>query len=583
MAEPFSLDRAPTSPERRRRRRAKAVAAVVLYAVIAIPLTMSPGVGQTAGLTSETVATGLNYPSMFTFAPDGRIFYSEVATGRIGVLSAGGGSDATYFQVPGICGWGMFGVALHPDFPHDPGVYAYATRKGASGSCENQVLRIAPGAGGELAMTVLLSDPYVGGHVGGRLLFGPDRHLYVATGDGASGLSTSDAERLQRKTAQDPSSLKGKIPRVTASGGAAPGNPTNSPVFAYGFRNVFGLAFDPSGGRLWATDNGPDPSYDDDPRGPGPSGGCNDEVNVVLAGANYGWGDTGNCGTPPDPPYNTNRDGPNPVIPQVNLVAASGITGAAFCSGCGLGAEYEGRLLYVDYDSRDGMGEIRAATLSGDRSSVASDISVYRVPGRSPLSIERGPDGALYYSDSNSIRRLVTTTSATTTTTTTSPPSGGTTAPLVTSFTPTDLRRNFDGWVGMQVRVGAEDVRVSSVGRWVVSGNRDSHTVKLVDAATGADVPGGSATVATAGAPAGAFAYAPLPAAVTLRANTTYYLVSLEKDGGDEWYNIDTRVVTPGWASVPGYVYSWAGSPTAWNPGGSANQGFGPLSLLATR
>ncbi len=176
-----------------------------------------------------------------------------------------------------------------------------------------------------------------------------------------------------------------------------------------------------------------------------------------------------------------------------------------------------------------------------------------------------------------------TTTTATSTTTTTAPSSAGTPTPLVASFTPTALRRDFDGWVGMQVRVGAEDLRVSSVGRWVVSGNRDSHTVKLVEAATGADVAGGSATVATAGAPAGAFSYAALPAPVTLRANTTYYLVSLEREGGDQWHNFDTRVVTASWASVPGYVYSWSGSATAWNRGGSANQGFGPLSLLASR
>jgi hypothetical protein len=172
--------------------------------------------------------------------------------------------------------------------------------------------------------------------------------------------------------------------------------------------------------------------------------------------------------------------------------------------------------------------------------------------------------------------------SSSTTTTTTTAPGSATASPLVTSFTPTNLRRNFDGWVGMQVRIGGEDVRVSALGRWVVAGNRDTHTVKLVDAATGADVAGASATVATAGAPAGAFAYAALPAPVTLRANSTYYLVSLERDGGDEWYNVDTRLVTSGFATVPGYVYAWAGSATAWNLGGSANQGFGPLSFLAT-
>ncbi|MDQ4132698.1 MAG: hypothetical protein M3179_05700 [Actinomycetota bacterium] len=79
----------------------------------------------------------------------------------------------------------------------------------------------------------------------------------------------------------------------------------------------------------------------------------------------------------------------------------------------------------------------------------------------------------------------------------------------------------------------------------------------------------------------GAFAYAALPTPVTLRANATYYLVSLEHDGGDQWYNFDTRTVTSGVGSVSGYVYSWASNPAAWNPGGSANQGFVRLSFLS--
>ncbi|MDQ4132697.1 MAG: hypothetical protein M3179_05695, partial [Actinomycetota bacterium] len=210
------------------------------------------------------------------------------------------------------------------------------------------------------------------------------------------------------------------------------------------------------------------------------------------------------CGTSLAAPLNSNRDGPSPVLPATFIEAASGITGAAFCSGCGLGPEYEGRLLYVDYDYRNGLGEIRAATLSADRSSVVSDVVAYRPPGPSPLSIERGPDGALYYSDSNSIHTLVgtattttttttapsstTTTTAPSSTTTTTAPSSTTGTPLVSSFTPTNLRRDFDGWVGMRVVIGSQDVQVSSVGRWVVSGNGDPHPVKLVDAATGADV-----------------------------------------------------------------------------------------------
>ena len=260
--------------------------------------------------------------------------------------------------------------------------------------------------------------------------------------------------------------------------------------------------------------------------------------------------------------------------PSFYIEAASGITGAVFCSGCGLGADVEGRLLFVDYDYRTGLGEVRAATLSADRSTVESDALVYRVAGEPPLSLERGPDGTIYYSDSESIRRLASTTAPTTTTTTSTPT---TATALVTSVTPSRQRQDFSGWVGMRLVVGSSDMRVTALGRWVLAGNSRSHALKLVDAATGADVPGGSVELTTAGLQAGRFGYADLAQPVTLPANRTYHLVSLESAGGDTWYDYDTTVATTAAAGDTGFV--WAHPGGAWNPGGSANQALGPLSL----
>jgi hypothetical protein len=190
-----------------------------------------------------------------------------------------------------------------------------------------------------------------------------------------------------------------------------------------------------------------------------------------------------------------------------------------------------------------------------------------------------GPLSLLYGSSGTSTTTTTASTTSTTaapTTTTTTP--GTTRTALVTSVTPTRARQDFSGWVGMQLTVGGTDLGVSALGRWVLAGNAGTHTVKLVDAASGADVPGGSVDVATAGAAPGSFDYANLAHPVTLTANHSYFLVSQETAGGDTWYDADSTVATTTAARDTGYV--WAYPSGGWNPGGVANQALGPLSLL---
>src|SRR5204863_10117071 len=99
------------------------------------------------------------------------------------------------------------------------------------------------------------------------------------------------------------------------------------------------------------------------------------------------------------------------------------------------------------------------------------------------------------------------------------------------------LRNDFTGFVGMQFTVGASALNVSALGRIFITGNSGTHTVKLVQAATGTDVPGGSVSVSMAGGVAGQFKYIALGSPVTLQANTAYYLVCQETSGADQWYD----------------------------------------------
>jgi glucose/arabinose dehydrogenase len=231
-----------------------------------------------SGDFAATVLVQANDPTMFTVAPDGRIWYSERTTGRISVFNPADGSSSLYFTVPNLCtayDQGLYGLALHPAFPNPATVYSYATRIAPDGSCHNQVLRL-DAAGGGPTLTVLIDDPYTGGHIGGRIRFGPDGDLYVSSGDGSSPAgalsSTPQQERANQAQAQDTAGLKGKVLRITPDGGVPVGNPFGNATFAYGFRNPFGFDFDPLTGRLWDTDNSPEPDFPGDPAGPGPNG-----------------------------------------------------------------------------------------------------------------------------------------------------------------------------------------------------------------------------------------------------------------------------------------------------------------------
>ena len=99
------------------------------------------------------------------------------------------------------------------------------------------------------------------------------------------------------------------------------------------------------------------------------------------------------------------------------------------------------------------------------------------------------------------------------------------------------LRNNFSGLVGMKFTVGIPSISVYSVGRICVAGNQQTHLVKIVNAATGMDVPGGSASVDMMHCTPGQFQYATLAGLANLQAGAAYYLVSQENSGGDQWYD----------------------------------------------
>lgn len=223
----------------------------------------------------ETIATNLQIPWSLSFAPDGRLFVTE-RQGRVRILAPGGAftTALTLDDVYTESEAGLLGLALDPDFSTTRLVYLYYTAR-TSGGPVNRVVRYRE-SGGALAEAAVLLDGIPGHpiHDGGRLRFGPDGFLYVATGDAAV-----------TARSQDLASLAGKILRIARDGSTPRANPYSSPLFSLGHRNPQGLDWHPVTGALYADEHGET---------------GNDEVNLIEAGANYGWPTIQGANTRPD-------------------------------------------------------------------------------------------------------------------------------------------------------------------------------------------------------------------------------------------------------------------------------------------
>ncbi|HLG95335.1 MAG TPA: LamG-like jellyroll fold domain-containing protein [Bryobacteraceae bacterium] len=154
--------------------------------------------------------------------------------------------------------------------------------------------------------------------------------------------------------------------------------------------------------------------------------------------------------------------------------------------------------------------------------------------------------------------------------------SANTSQPAITSFSKGAVRNDFTGWVGAAFTTGPAGLMVNALGRITVSGNAGTHLVKVVRASDGSDVPGASVSVNTGTGTTGQFVWTALSAPVTLPGNTSYYLVSLEQTGGDQWYDY-TPVSSATSLAITSAVYSFEGK--TWVPIGGPNMSYVPPNL----
>ncbi len=179
---------------------------------------------------------------------------------------------------------GLLSVAFPPAYPKNRRFYVFYTDgKGDLVVREYRRSKKSPRKARGRGRTVIrIRHRLAPNHNGGQLQFGPDRKLYIATGDGGGG---GDPQN----NAQDKSSLLGKILRIDPRRkGRRPytipkdnpfrGRAGRNEVFSLGLRNPFRFSFDREGRRIAIGDVGQD---------------AREEVDFEklgkARGANFGW------------------------------------------------------------------------------------------------------------------------------------------------------------------------------------------------------------------------------------------------------------------------------------------------------
>ncbi len=312
---------------------------------------------------TEIVANGLNVPWSIVF--QGNDLYVTERLGRLKVFRKGSSIPSEIHGVPKVHDHGeggLMGLAFHPDFTSTRFVYLSHTYS-TNGSVYNRVVRFQM-VSDTLRNGKSIVDKLPGAaiHNGCRIRFGPDKKLYVTTGDAA-----------QRELAQSMESLGGKTLRLNDDGSIPVDNPfKNSPVFSLGHRNAQGLDWSPETKHLFESEHGPS-GFD------GPGGG--DEVNIVFPGKNYGW---------PEIHHQQAQEGME--SPLAEFTPAVAPSGASFAR---MSGPFYGDFFVATLRGR----HLLRVRLNGDEIK-GSERMLENVFGRI-RDVVQGPDGYLYFCTSN--------------------------------------------------------------------------------------------------------------------------------------------------------------------------------------
>jgi glucose/arabinose dehydrogenase len=274
--------------------------------------TSSPSSAQRIEYETRDVATNLNSPWEIRWGKDNWIWFTERAgrldrvdpeTGELKVLLRE--SDVQFLSTE----TGMLGFDFHPDFPDSPYVFIIYTYRDNVNfpNAERYFEKVVR----YTYSSDTLAEPRTifGGvrdglnaseqHNGSRIAIGPDKKLYVSTGDiGRNNFPQQDT------------SPNGKILRLNLDGSIPEDNPwKGSPVWSKGHRNAQGLVFGPEG-ILFESEHGPN---------------NDDEFNIIEKGRNYGWPNVdGFCDQASEAAFCRDSNVAEPVVAWTPTIAPSG-------------------------------------------------------------------------------------------------------------------------------------------------------------------------------------------------------------------------------------------------------------------
>lgn len=321
---------------------------------------------SSTGFLDSEFADGLTKPTSMAFSPDGRLFVNEQG-GDLRVIKNGALLEEPFLSVSvnSFTERGLNGIAFDPEFDRNGYIYVYYTT--SSDPIHNRLSRFTAdtlnpdvaAAGSEEVILDLEELNESLHHNGGSLNFGNDGKLYVGVGYNTNNTNP-----------QSLSTLFGKVLRINPDGSIPSDNPfvdtpgAKAEIWAFGFRNPFTAAFRPGTSTLYVNDVGL---------------ATWEEINDVEKGGNYGWRICeGPCSKPDliDPIYAYEHPG------EIRRV----IAGGTFYEEIQFPVEYRGSYFFGDF-----LGNyIKILTPDNEAVDFLDNTT-------SPVDIDIGPDGSLYY------------------------------------------------------------------------------------------------------------------------------------------------------------------------------------------